>query len=300
MAYQVTGTSTQYITATAPVTAAAFTISCWSRFSNTTGDKHLVQISNTATADRFFIYWANQLLSFFVSDSGGFAQPQSVTATSNTWHHCAAVEESAASHWVYLNGTGTQSTTSRTPSGMNGLTIGAQRINNGVSTFTNGNTVGFYQVSKPSKYIRISQGSISNNSHTTINVILYNGSISNKQADIQIPTLNTFSYVAASGGIVNTTPVGLCTAPVGSYLNALFTLNLSNAGLVDTEVLIRSNATVGGGSPTILFRTFLKAGTSQNINFTPALKTVVNQLLEAVTSDTTILYVNAQGSIINN
>jgi hypothetical protein len=139
MAYQVTGTSTQYITATAPVTAAAFTISCWSRFSNTTGDKDLVQISNTATADRFFIYWANQLLSFFVSDSGGFAQPQSVTATSNTWHHCAAVEESAASHWVYLNGTGTQSTTSRTPSGMNGLTIGAQRINNGVSTFTNGN-----------------------------------------------------------------------------------------------------------------------------------------------------------------
>jgi len=181
---------------------------------------------------------------------------------------------------------------SSTPSNLNAGT--------GTSTFTNGNTVGFYQVSKPSKYIRISQSSISNNSYTTINVILYNGSITPKQADIKIPTLNTFSYVATSGGIVNTTPVGLCTTPVGSYLNALFTLNLSNAGLVDTEVLIRSNATVGGGSPTVIFRTFLKSGTSQNINFTPALKTIVNQLFEVLTSATTILYVNAQGSIINN
>jgi hypothetical protein len=139
MAYQVTGTSTQYITATAPVTAAAFTISCWSRFSSTTGNKWIVSLSNTATGDRFLLYYAGQLLSFFVNSSAGFAQPQSASAAANTWHHCAAIEESAASHWIYLNGTGTQSTTSRTPSGINGLTIGADRINNGVTTFANGN-----------------------------------------------------------------------------------------------------------------------------------------------------------------
>lgn len=169
----------------------------------------------------------------------------------------------------------------------------------GTSGFINTNGVGFYQISKPAKYIRISQGSISNNSYTTVNVILYNGSISEKQQEIRVPNNSSWYYVSPSGGIVNTTPLLLVSSPVGSFLNALLTLNLSNAGATDTEVLIRSNATLGGGSPTVVFRTFLKAGASQNINFTPALRTTINQLFEVVLSATATVYVNAQGVIVN-
>ena len=169
----------------------------------------------------------------------------------------------------------------------------------GASGFINTNGVGFYQVAKPAKFIRISQGSISNNSYTTVNVILYNGVVTPKQQEIQIPNNNSWYYTAASGGIVNTTAVLLVASPVGSFLNTILTLNLSNAGATDSEVLIRSNATLGGGSPTVVFRTFLKAGTSQNINFTPALRTTINQLFEVVLSATATVYVNAQGVIVN-
>jgi len=140
MAYQIAATSSQYITATAPVTDAAFTISCWSKFSNTTNNKFIVTISDTAATDRFILYWAFQKLSFFVNSSAGFTQPQAADTSANTWHHCAAIEASATSHWVYLNGTGTQTTASRTLSGINGLTIGAVRSNNGVTLSDNGNT----------------------------------------------------------------------------------------------------------------------------------------------------------------
>jgi hypothetical protein len=169
----------------------------------------------------------------------------------------------------------------------------------GASGFINTNGVGFYQVAKPAKFIRISQGSISNNSYTTVNVILYNGVVTPKQQDLQVPNNNSWYYTATSGGIVNTSPVLLVSSQVGSFLNALLTLNLSNAGATDTEVLIRSNSTLGGGSPTVVFRTFLKAGTSQNINFTPALRTTINQLFEVVLSATATVYVNAQGVIVN-
>lgn len=169
----------------------------------------------------------------------------------------------------------------------------------GLSAFTNTNGVGFYQVSKPAKFIRISQTSTGNNSYTTVNVILYNGSVAPKQQDLKIPNSSSWYFTAQSGGIVNITPVLLKSSVVGSFLNALLGLNLTNSRTTDTEVLIRSNATLGGASPTVLFRTFLKAGTTQNLVFTPALRSVVNQLLEVVLSQTATVYVNAQGVVIN-
>lgn len=169
----------------------------------------------------------------------------------------------------------------------------------GTLAFVNTNGVGFYQVAKPAQFVRISQGSTGNNSYTTVNVILYNGAVTPKQADIRIPNNSSWNYVATAGGITNITPTLLVASPVGSFLNALLGLNLTNSGETDTEVLIRSNATLGGGSPTVVFRTYLKAGTTQNISFTPALKTVINQLFEVVLSASTIVYVNAQGIIIN-
>jgi len=176
------------------------------------------------------------------------------------------------------------------------LTAGAY----GTNTFTNGNAVVTYQVNKPSRLIRIAQGSTGNNSHTSVNVILYNGAAECGGDDIRIPNLNAIYYVSPSGGIINTTPVLMFTSPVGSYVNGIFSMQMTNAGITDTEVMIRSNATLGGGSPTVIYREFLKAGQSKDVDFTPALKTVVNQIFEVVLSATATVYVNAQGWVINN
>lgn len=167
-------------------------------------------------------------------------------------------------------------------------------------TFTNPNGVGFYQVNKPARIVRIRQISPGSNHVTSLVVILHNGGTTPKQNEIRIPTFDSWVYAAQSGGIINTSPVTLKGVVNGSYLNALLSLNITNAGTVDTEVLIRSNATLGGGSPTVVFRTFLKAGTSQNIEFTPALKTIVNNLFEIVCVTASIIYVNAQGTVISN
>lgn len=169
----------------------------------------------------------------------------------------------------------------------------------GTLAFVNTNGVGFYQVAKPANFIRISQGSTGNNSYTNVNVILYNGAVTPKQQDIRIPNNSSWNYASTSGGINNTTPVLLVVSPVGSFLNALLGLSITNASDIDTEVIIRSNATLGGASPTVVFRTFLKAGTTQNLSFTPALKTVINQLFEVVLSTSATVYVNAQGVVIS-
>lgn len=170
----------------------------------------------------------------------------------------------------------------------------------GVTTFTSPNNTASYQISNPGKMVRISQTGTTN-SHTILNVLLNNGSQASKQNDINIPNSSAFQYAAASGGITNTTAVGIATTAISvAYSYALLSLELDNAGLTDTEVLIRSNATIGGGSPIVIFRTFLKAGTSKAFNFKPAIKGNAGQLLEVVVNTTSIVYVNARGTQITS
>lgn len=169
----------------------------------------------------------------------------------------------------------------------------------GTLAFVNTNGVGFYQVAKPAQFIRISQGSTSNNSYTTVNVILYNGNVTPKQQDLRIPNSSSWYFVSPPGGITNTEPVHLTAWPVGSFQNALLAINITNSGNIDTEFLIRTNSALDASGPTVLYRTFLKAGTTQNVNFTPALRTLLNQFFEVVVLEATVVYVNAQGIIIN-
>ena len=161
--------------------------------------------------------------------------------------------------------------------------------------------VNSYQVVAPGKFVRMSQiSSVEGGAVCVVNIVLSNGSPAVKQQDINIPTLFTFSYASASGGIVNTTPVGIATTAINkSLFYVLLSLDLVNAGLTDTEVIIRSNATVGGASPTVIYRTFIKAGTSQSLRFKPGIKGVAAQLMEVVLSATATVYVNAQGTQIN-
>lgn len=170
----------------------------------------------------------------------------------------------------------------------------------GLNTFISPNGVASYQISTPGKMVRISQAG-STPSHTILNVLLSNGSQASKQQDINIPNNSAFQYAAASGGITNTTAVGIASTAIStSYSYALLSLELTNAGATDTEVLIRSTATIGGGSPTVIFRTFLKAGTSQSFNFKPAIKGTAGQFLEVILSATATVYVNARGTQITS
>ena len=168
------------------------------------------------------------------------------------------------------------------------------------NNFTCPNGVSSYQISNPGKFIRISQ-LFTFASYTILNVILNNGSPAIKQQDSNIPTILGFSYVSPSGGIVNTTPIGIATTAISiSYTYLLLSLDLVNAGSTDTEVLIRSNATIGGGSPTVIYRTFLKAGTSQSLRFKPGIKATASQLMEIVLGSTATVYANAQGTQITS
>jgi len=143
MAYQFAGTSSQYLSASNPVSAAPLTIAAWAWIDNTTGNKALACLNQTSGTNRFALYFAGSTLSFFVNDATGFSQPQAGSAVSaNTWNHCVGVESSATSRAVWLNGTqstvGQGLTTSRSPQGINAINLGTDRVNNANGSFLSG------------------------------------------------------------------------------------------------------------------------------------------------------------------
>ena len=109
---------------------------------------------------------------------------------------------------------------------------------------------------------------------------------------------NEWSYVAASGGITNTTTAVALAAGAGSGVrNYITSLQVSSDALgTATEVVIRDG--VGGA---VLWRT--KIGTAgtvgiQNIRFRPPLRGSTNTILEAAcvtATGTGSIYLNAQG-----
>jgi len=216
------------------------------------------------------------LITYTISSPGG--NPKTAIETSNDGIYWSAVQP--------ISLTSTQSNLSASA---------------GAGAFTSPNGAASYQVANPGKFVRITQFNTSNNSHTIINVLLNNGSQGYKQQDINIPNVLAFTYSSPSGGIVNTTPVGLATTVISaSYSYLLLSLDLVNASNNDTEVIIRSNATIGGGSPTVIYRTFLKASASQSLRFKPGIKALAGQLMEVVLSSTATVYVNAQGTQITS
>lgn len=116
------------------------------------------------------------------------------------------------------------------------------------------------------------------------------------QKPYQVPELD-WSYVAAAGGITNTTTaVTMVTAAGAGIRNYLTGLQLSNSTLgAATEIAVRD-----GAAGTVLWRGFANTAASDPtmITFPTPIKGTANTLMEFVTltaSVTGALYVNAQG-----
>lgn len=129
MSYNFVAASSQYLEVDAsPVTAAPLTVSCWFRTTLTTSvDRVLTALANSGTTQDYFYLeqYAAEIYAASASAAGQSFAGSASTVTTNTWTHAGAVYASASSRVTYLNGTvGTPETTSRTPVGINRISVG--------------------------------------------------------------------------------------------------------------------------------------------------------------------------------
>ena len=105
----------------------------------------------------------------------------------------------------------------------------------------------------------------------------------------QIPELE-WSYVAASGGVINTTDVVIAAAAGAALRRYICSMQLSNNSAVATEVVLKDGAT-------IIWRGHLPANAPMSeIIFENPLKTTANTALNfACITTGAAVYVNAQG-----
>lgn len=129
MSYDFNGTSQSLSLASAPVTAAPFTIACWFRPTTLTADRGIISIDSGANSI-YYLYSSGTTLSYFVRQANGANQNiTSGALNSNTWSHVCAVESSSSNRVLYNNGTaGTAGSTNLTPS-VNEMRIAAARSN---------------------------------------------------------------------------------------------------------------------------------------------------------------------------
>ena len=123
------GSSDYLKRATALITAAPFTVSCWYKASVNTNTRTLWSFGDTATDD---YYW--RAVHYDSAGTRGLgAQATAVSsATSDysgspegTWTHSAMVEASSSSRTCYVNGTAaTANTTNKTPTGIDTVVLG--------------------------------------------------------------------------------------------------------------------------------------------------------------------------------
>jgi hypothetical protein len=110
MAFDFVRLNSQYLNvASAPVTVAPVTMSCWFNSSSITQNQSLIILENAAGNRRY----ALQILGAVAGDplqfgaaSGGTTggANSSIGYTANTWNHACGIEINAASRIVYLNG----------------------------------------------------------------------------------------------------------------------------------------------------------------------------------------------------
>jgi hypothetical protein len=127
-----------------PITAAPFTFGGWiTADSSMSANGVFLAISDTASNDDFwelFVNNAGGVLSFAVRPQPTIEFSGTTDLTSSggvTYHHCLGVERSATNRELYVDGTSENTnTTSRTPSGIDSLSIGF--------LFTNGDSDPFF------------------------------------------------------------------------------------------------------------------------------------------------------------
>lgn len=131
--------STDSIRAATPVTAAPISVSLWARTSSVTLDEDPLSIvdMSAAATQRFRVNFAGTVggdpvravtNAAIAASSSGFS--------ANTWHHVLAVFGASNSRAAYIDGgsKGTN-TTSATPTGIDGITIGCRDGDTGAAAF---------------------------------------------------------------------------------------------------------------------------------------------------------------------
>ena len=117
--------------ASTPVTAAPVTLACWAYTNDVTVRQDALSINQRNGAGNAFVIGIDGAAAgdkVFAKAYQADSNSQSVTGTGvsvNVWHHLCGVFTSATSRTAYIDGAaGGENTTSRTPAGLNTITIG--------------------------------------------------------------------------------------------------------------------------------------------------------------------------------
>lgn len=129
MARSFAGSPDRLVAASAAVTAYPITMSCWLNTNSVTSNQVAMAVAAAATDNARFELRLNssgQAQARAVDSTGTSAGISSAALSASTWYHAGAVFVGDANRTVYLNGTGTSHTTSRTvdPSSFTTMTVG--------------------------------------------------------------------------------------------------------------------------------------------------------------------------------
>ena len=140
MAYDFTAASSQYLSASAPVSSHPLTMVCWFRPSNVADTRFPLSLGAAAASDQHAIYYGGGELLFITSIGGTFGQSnRSISGLSNTWIHAAGVLSANNNRTVYANGVaGAANTTTVNPSNINTLRIGTRYFSGSLGAYMNG------------------------------------------------------------------------------------------------------------------------------------------------------------------
>lgn len=140
MAYNFTAASSQYLSASAPVSSHPLTMVCWFRPSNVADTRFPLSLGAAAASDQHSIYYGANNLYFITSIGGTFGQSQSaIGGLSDTWIHAAGVLSANNNRIVYANGVaGGTNTTTVNPSNIDTLRIGTRYFSGSLGAYMNG------------------------------------------------------------------------------------------------------------------------------------------------------------------
>lgn len=129
----------------APITGYPFTMAGWGKTSQIISNQSLIFIADKDVTDHYFdlIFGGGIVgdpLRFLAASGGTTANADTSTGYSaDTWHHACAVGTSATDRAVFIDG-GSKGTnaTSRTPTGLDRISVGARNFSGAPSTFFGG------------------------------------------------------------------------------------------------------------------------------------------------------------------
>lgn len=141
MAYQLAGASTQYLSASSPITGDTFpfTFACW--FYQSTLATGVMMSTSPANGNYFGLaVLAAGNVRAIRTGVGFFDVDTSTTATANTWNHACGVFTAINDRTAYLNAGGAVNGTSAGSDTVNAsdVLIGARRLNGTLGTYYTG------------------------------------------------------------------------------------------------------------------------------------------------------------------